>query len=241
MESYDEGPTRANVGSEQDNFAGQAAMDPLGFGNKTREGNMNIAAQARALNREQDVWNYLNQIIPNLPQWGAKAYESVMNPVNEVYPGAMQQISDYSLPPEALAALDNILNTRLADVNQAADTAIGSRVADLAKRGVTSSSTFEGSMGEVGKAMQPAINSAMANYWNARLTQPAQNAAQKYSLATDYGKLSGNVLLTNLNTQLNPLLDLYKGANANPFQSNQAADRSSKSASAIGSILSAFG
>lgn len=235
--TYSEEPLNAGVGSQEDNLAGQSVMDPLGFGNKARESNMNIAAQSRALNREAALWGEIKNIYPQLAEYGQAAYDATMNPVNDVYSGAQEQISNYTLAPEAQAAIDNILNTRLADVKQASDLAIGNNVADLARKGITSSSTMEGSMGEVGKAMQPAVNSALADYWQARLGEPSKNATAKYSLATDYGKYGGNALLTKLSTQLDPLMQLYANANANPFQSNVASQRTQNSASAAGGIL----
>lgn len=108
-----------------------------------------------------------------------------------------RQIANYQLSPEADKYLKSIRDERIAGLQTAADQLVGNSVADLNRRGMLSSSTAEGAMGSISKALAPEVAAANADYFNAKLTQPGQNAAQQYAMGSD----ANNALMNMLNSR----------------------------------------
>lgn len=150
-----------------------------------------------------------------------EAFQAATGDINREYrsssgeiDAASRRAQNFEMAPEALAALDNIRETRLKNIDSDVTNLVGSRVADLAKRGMLSSSTAEGSMGEVGKAIAPAINQTEEDYWSSRLAIPGQQyqtaadaAGRKFGMASTVGGANASAYqtmadnLTKLGTQ----------------------------------------
>ena len=165
----------------------------------------------RMLGREKSLWPQVQKMIGEGRNTAGEAFGYDTKEISKLYPGVMKQITNYEMDPAAEGFLSRIKDERISGMMGDVDNLIGSKVADLGRRGVLSSSTAEGSMGEVGKAFMPAISKANEDYWTSRLTMPGQNAMQRYSLASMYGGAKGDAARSRFNTMYQPLADLWGG------------------------------
>lgn len=129
----------------------------------------------RMLGREQELYPLIQQIISGLP-------------------GEAEAMGKFELPPEALSFLEKAREEETGGLQGDIDRMIGERIAGLSRRGVTSSSTAEGSMGEVGKWATPQFADIRKRFWQNRLAMPSALAREKLSF------------------KLDPLLNLWKTA-----------------------------
>ena len=97
-------------------------------------------------------------------------------------------------------------------------------------------------MGEVGRAIAPQIGKANEDYWNARLTLPGQNAAQRYGMATTYGSTMGNASRQRQRSMYEPLSEIWRTTAAGGTGTPKKPDDPSgdRIASTVGSLASLF-
>lgn len=185
----------------------------------------------RMLGREENLYPQLESLLKGVPGIAEEAYGADVGEINKVYPGVMGDITGYRLAPEAEQFLTNLRGERVNAIEGDVNRMISSKYADLAKKGMTSSTTAEGAGREVTQAALPAISKANEDYWNAKLTLPGQNAAQRYNLAASYGATKGEALRRKLSTMYDPLSQMWNttlgGANIPTKETdpNAGADR----------------
>ena len=163
----------------------------------------------RMLGRESELYPQIQEMLAGLPK-GAddEAYGYDTGEISRLYPDIQKQITNYELDPNAQGFLTRLKDERINSMMGDVDKLISSKVAGLAGKGMMSSSTAEGAMGEVGRAVAPAISQANQDYWNARLTLPGQNAAQRYGMATTYGSTMGDAARQRRQSLYQPLSTL---------------------------------
>ncbi len=201
-----------------DNFdtgpLGLGLFQPGGyFGGPTEEETALYNAQAqqvmRMLGRENELYAPLQDVLKRLPADADEAFGYDTGEIRRLYPDIQRQITNYELDPNAQGFLGRLKDERISGMMSDVDKLIGSKVSDLAKRGVISSTTAEGAMGDVGKAVMPAVSKANEDYWTAKLTLPGQNAAQRYGMASTFGSSMGDAARKRMSSLYSPLADVW--------------------------------
>ena len=139
---------------------------------------------------------------------------ALFNQLSSDLTGAKGQISGFTLPPEAIAMLDEIKRGQIEGLQTGADKLVGNAVADLSRRGMLSSSTSEGTFRGINESLAPYMAQIQAEDANRRLTLPGQMAAQSAGLSKDIfgaGTTTAGVDANLLNAIFNANLT---GANA---------------------------
>jgi hypothetical protein len=124
-----------------------------------------------------------------------------------------KQLSEFSLDPAAQQFLENLRSDRVGSLKNYADELVGKSVSGLADTGMLSSTTAEGAFGDITDALAPAISSANADYWNARIALPGQVSGQRFAqgssaighdinAATGQYNMGGDYYQNVLNNQL---------------------------------------
>jgi len=161
----------------------------------------------------------LEQLYPGISQKLSTLNATGMDPVNQVYQDSLSGVRDFKMSPEADNYLKSLRDERVSSLGDQLNEVIGSKVADLAKRGMMSSSTAEGSMGAITKAAAPMLSQINQDYTQQKLALPGQTAKDTFGMASQYGSLASDNLLKELGSQYGYSKD---------FGATKAADETSK-------------
>ena len=158
-----------------------------------------------AVKNSSDIYDAsVAELEKNYPDLAKALFDAQMSPVGEtagirknlgdVYRASDQQLSDLSLPPEAQRQLDTIRQSRIGTLTQEAQDLVGSRFADLARRGVISSSTGEGGMSSIMRDISPALAQIEQDYAQQRLALPQQLAQARFGMGSNYATQDFNTM-----------------------------------------------
>lgn len=138
-----------------------------------------------------ETWAKIAPILASLSGESDKAYQ------------AQQAGLNFELPQNALDFLGQMKNESISGLKTDIDTLLGQNIANLAKKGMLSSSTAEGSFGEIGRQIAPSIAGINQDYWANRLNMPFTVADR-----------SSNAIQNKLMMQLDPLFKAWQTAAA---------------------------
>lgn len=104
-------------------------------------------------------------------------------------------LSTLELPSAMKENLVKLREESVSGLKTGADELIGKVIADLARRGVLSSTTAEGGMGEITKQLAPYLSSIMQDYFRSNVDLPFRRSAglldtARTGLAADLGSIS---------------------------------------------------
>jgi hypothetical protein len=185
-------------GSPSTSSSGTSAVDPFSIKNTRLN-------QRRA----DELYKQLMEQISGIKPAAETAYNQQTGELSKIYPEVMDMITTGTLPEATRANLENLRNERVNSVSKDIENLIGSRMADYAGRGVTSSSTAEGVGAEAGKALAPVVSEANQDYYKSLIEMPGTLAANRYNLASNYGTTMGNATMQKVMATLQPLFNMY--------------------------------
>lgn len=165
------------------------------------------------------TWAQIAPILSSLQGEAGKAFDATMAG------------SNFLLPQNAMDFLGNMKNESINSLRTDIDSLLGQHIADLSKRGMLSSSTAEGSFGEIGRQIAPQIAGINNNYWAQRLGMPLTLADR------NAGAIQNKTMF-----QLQPLLDVWSrasGMGATPTGTWGSTEGTSPSTGIIQSMLTA--
>jgi hypothetical protein len=191
------------------------------------------------MQREGKLWPQLQKLLGETRGLEDQAFDVQSGALNSVYPESMDMLRTGQLPEETAKWLSNLRDTRMANIKSSADSMVGNTLADMAKRGMTSSSTAEGGYGQVGKTLEPAISKAQEDYYNSMLTMPRQLSSDMFNMAGSYGSQMSNALKSKRSDLLGPYLDMWRTSTGVGAQNPAAQSQNSAGASMVGSIAGA--
>lgn len=172
----------------------------------------------RMLGREESLWPQIMQLMSMIQPSAEAARTAATAPVDAAYPNvttALNNASNLQLPDNAKSTLQNLRDERISGLRTGVDDLLGKSVADLARRGMMSSSTAEGSMGNIAKSIEPYVSAANQDYYNSLLTMPfqlANTAVTGLNAATNYGAVKSGAEQGYLSTMLQPWIGLWNSA-----------------------------
>ena len=177
---------------------------------------------------------FLQQLRGNATETWAKIapiLESLQGEADKSYQ-AQQAGLNFELPQNALDFLGQMKNESISGLKTDIDTLLGRNIADLAKKGMLSSSTAEGSFGEIGRQIAPQIAGINQDYWANRLNMPFTVADR-----------SSGAIQNKLSMQLEPLFRAWQtaaGGGATPTGQWGTSTGTSPSTGVLPSMLTAF-
>jgi hypothetical protein len=203
------GPMLASLSAAKD-YAGGGNL----FGSPSTDSTSSVDAETAQWIRDNrlksnDLYGNIMKQIGGIQPAADTAYEQKTGELSKLYPELMDQITNGTLPESMKANLSNLRNERVSSVSNDINNLIGSRMADYAGRGVTSSSTAEGVGGEAGKAMAPVVSQANQDYYQSLINMPTQMAQNRYNMASGYGTEMSNATMQKVMAALNPLFSMY--------------------------------
>jgi len=164
----------------------------------------------RMIEREGGLYGNIQDLLQGSEGNADLAFDAATGEANRLYPGTMTALSENTMDPATLAALDSIKQDRMGGIDESVNDLVTSKINAYRDRGVTSGTTAAGAGRLASEAADPLRYQADTDYQQARLSMPSEMAMQKYNLGAAQGNYNAEALRRKNQALLNTYLDMWK-------------------------------